>query len=188
MSSVPLPHRVSVDEYLARELTSEIRHEYVAGRLYAMVGVRDRHNLIAVALASTLRAHARDRGCQTFLSDVKLRLRVAGEDIFYYPDLMVCCDPEDRAPYWRSRPCLVVEVLSEASERIDRREKLLAYMTLETLEAYLLVSQDRIEVTLYQRANAWRVEILTEGEVPIPCLGASVPLSAIYEDVPELTR
>ena len=83
MSSVPLPHRVSVDEYLARELTSEIRHEYVAGRLYAMVGVRDRHNLIAVALASTLRAHARDRGCQTFLSDVKLRLRVAGEDIFY---------------------------------------------------------------------------------------------------------
>jgi Uma2 family endonuclease len=186
MSSVPHPQRLSVEEYLAGEERAEVRHEYVAGRLYAMVGTSDRHNLIAANLLSLLRPHTRGTLCQLFVADVKLRLRSAGEDIFYYPDLMVCCDPNDRQRYWRSRPCFLVEVLSEASDRIDRREKRWAYQGIETLEGYLLLAQDRIAATLYRRSNDWRAEELTSGDVPVDCLGVRVPTAAIYEDVPDL--
>ncbi|MHB1531617.1 Uma2 family endonuclease [Acidithiobacillus sp.] len=115
---------------------------------------------------------------------MKVRLQVAGEDIFYYPDLVLSCDSEDRERYWRSRPCLLVEVLSEASERIDRREKFLAYTTLPSLQEYLLIAQDRQEVTIYRRRADWHGEVLRQGELRLDYLGElSLPLAVIYEEV-----
>jgi len=118
---------IDVETYLRGELTSEVRHEYVGGRLYALVGCSDSHNLIAMNLGSALHQHLRGDPCQVFMSDMKVRLRIASEDVLYYPDLLVSCDPLDRARYWREQPCLVVEIASETTARIDRREKLLAY-------------------------------------------------------------
>ncbi len=184
MSTPPTQRLLTVEEYLANERTSEVRHEYVGGRLYAMSGASDRHNLIAGNLFALLRAHTRGTPCQLFVSDLKLRLTRGAVEIFYYPDLMLCCDPEDRESYYRRRPCLLVEVLSESTSLTDRREKLLAYTGIETLQAYLLVSQDRPEVTLYRRADNWREQVLTEGDVPIDCLDVRVPVQAIYDEVP----
>ena len=118
------------------------------------------------------------------MSDMKVRLRVASDDAFYYPDLMLACDPDDRATYYRTHPCLIVEVLSKATERIDRREKLLAYTSIDSLQEYLLLSQDRTQAELHRRAEGWRAQILTAGEVRFQCLDAAVPLATIYEDVP----
>ncbi|MGA7982732.1 MAG: Uma2 family endonuclease, partial [Chromatiaceae bacterium] len=122
--------------------------------------------------------------CQLFTSDMKVHLAIAGQEIFYYPDLVLSCDPNDRETYFRERPCLIVEVLSEATERIDRREKLLAYQTIPSLQEYLLVAQDKPRIEIYRHRNDWQPEIITEGAVSVECLDVDIPIEAIYEDVP----
>ena len=187
--STPEPlYKLSVDDYLCGEWESDIRHEYIAGETYAMVGASDRHGLIALNLATALRPAVRGTPCQVFMTDMKLRLSMApfgaGEEVFYYPDLLVSCDPQDRATYYRTRPCLIVEVLSETTQRIDRREKWLAYTTLESPREYLILSQDRREADLYRREDGWRARRITAGAVPLSCLDLEVSLDVIYEDVP----
>jgi len=177
------PQRISVEDYLQGEQVGEARHEYLGGDVYAMVGASDRHNLIIGNLYSTLRPHVRGTPCQLFMADMKVRFKVAGEDAFYYPDLMLACDPADRATYYRTRPCLIVEVLSEATERIDRREKLLAYTGIESLQEYILLAQDRMMAEIHRREDGWRAHVMTEGDVPLHCLGTAVPLAVIYEDI-----
>lgn len=174
---------IGVDDYLAGELESEVRHEYVAGQVYAMVGASDRHGLLVNALAFALTPEARKARCQLFTSDMKVRLEIAKQDVFYYPDLLVSCDPDDRATYYRERPCLIVEVLSESTERLDRREKMLAYPTIKSLQEYVLVAQDVQRVEVYRRADDWAPSIHTEGPVRLVSLGTEVTVEAIYEDL-----
>ena len=183
MARRPERQYLSVTEYLEGELVSEIRHEYIDGEVYAMVGASDRHNLIAGNLFATLHPHVRGTNCQLFMSDMKVRLRVAGEDAFYYPDILLSCDPDDREAYFRSHPCLLVEVLSESTARIDRREKLLAYTQIESLQEYLLFSQDRQEVEIHRRRDGWRIERIVKGELTIECVEFNIPLEQIYEGV-----
>jgi Uma2 family endonuclease len=174
---------ISVDDYLAGELQAEQRHEYIDGQVYAMTGASDRHGLIVNALAYAMTPAARRKGCQLFTSDMKLRLEISGKTLFYYPDLLLTCDPQDRARYFRRSPCILVEVLSESTARIDRREKLLAYQTLPSLQAYLLVEQNTQRVELYRRSNDWQVEYFEDGDVPLECLDIALPVADVYVDV-----
>ena len=105
---------LSVADYLEGELRSQVRHEYVGGRVFAMAGASEAHNLIAGNLYTVLRAHVQNRGCRTFMSDMKVR--VEKMQAFYYPDVLVTCDPEDIEQYHKSQPCLMIEVLSPATE------------------------------------------------------------------------
>jgi Uma2 family endonuclease len=89
----------------------------------------------------------------------------------------------DRQPYFCSHPCLIVEVLSESTERIDRREKLLAYQTLPSLQEYALVAQNARRVEIYRRTNDWKAEYFDSGEIRLDCLESSVSVDAIYADV-----
>ena len=77
-------------DYLALEAQSPLRHEYVAGQIYAMTGASLRHNVITLNIAATLRAHLRGSPCRTFVNDAKLR--IAKRQSYYYPDVMVTCD------------------------------------------------------------------------------------------------
>lgn len=174
---------ITPQEYLEGELRSEVRHEYVDGQVYAMVGASDRHGLIVNAVAFALTPKAREHRCQLFTSDMKVRLDFAGQEVYYYPDLLLVCDNSDRATYYRECPCLIVEVLSESTERTDRREKLLAYQQLPSLEAYLLVAQDARRVEVFRRATGWRHELHTEGAIDLPCLGSALALDDVYLDV-----
>jgi Uma2 family endonuclease len=183
MPHVPQSHGLSIDDYLAGEDGSDVRHEYIDGELYAMTGASDRHGLIVGNIQAALRPLVRGTGCQVFASDMKVRLRISQQEIFYYPDLVLSCDPSDRETYYRSRPCLLVEVLSESTERVDRREKLFAYQTIPSLQEYLLVAQAQREVTVYRRTNGWAGETMTGGDVRLDCLGWDLPLDVMYEDV-----
>lgn len=174
---------ISVEEYIDGELHSEIRHEYIDGQVYAMGGASRVHGLIVNALAFALTPAARHKHCQLFTSDMKVRLKIADKEVFYYPDLLLSCDPTDREPYFSSQPCLIVEVLSESTERVDRREKLLAYQTLPSLREYVLVAQDVRRVEIYRRARDWQVEYVESGEIRLDCLDAVVALDAVYADV-----
>ncbi len=184
MSSVRAPQpTISVEDYLDGELHAELRHEYIDGQVYAMTGASDRHGLIVNAMAFAMTAAARRKGCQLFSSDMKLRLELGGKTIFYYPDLLLSCDPQDREPYFRRAPCMIVEVLSASTARIDRREKLLAYQSLPSVQAYVLVEQDLKRVELYRRRNDWQVEYFEQGEIPLDCLDMALPVADIYQDV-----
>ena len=174
---------LSVEDYLAGEAEAEQRHEYIDGRVYAMTGASRQHGLIVSNLVAGLRPLVRGRGCQLFSNDMKVRLRIAGQDIFYYPDLLLSCAADDRETYYCTKPCAIVEVLSESTGRIDRREKFLAYTTLPSLHDYLLVSQTRREVWHYRRARDWAEEVLTDGDLALECLGIGLPIESIYEEI-----
>ena len=129
---------VSVEDYLTGEPGSEIRHEYVGGEVYAMAGASNIHNIISLNLAAALHAHLEGGPCVPYVSDMKVRVKSATEELFYYPDVMVACDPSDNAKLWREKPVLIVEVSSPETARIDAREKNWAYQTIPTLEVYVI--------------------------------------------------
>ena len=184
--SSPPRHFIGEQEYLDGELHGELRHEYIDGQVYAMTGASDRHGLILNALAYSMTPAARRKGCQLFTSDMKLRLEIGGKTCFYYPDLLLSCDPQDREPYFRRSPCLIVEVLSPSTERIDRREKLFAYQTIPSLREYLLIDPDKRCIEIYRFGNPVRHEIHTEGSFRLDCLDAELTVDEIYMDVEAL--
>ena len=176
---------ISVADYLTGEPLSEVRHEYIGGTAYAMAGASEEHNTISLNIATALHAFLRGKPCRTFVNDLKVRLQVARQDIFYYPDILVACDPRDTDRYFKRFPKVLIEVLSESTAHIDRREKLLSYTQIETLEEYVLVAQGPMEVTIFRRANNWQPEILRQPEqqLRLASLDFSLPLSTVYEGV-----
>ncbi len=184
MTALPVSHaRLTEEEYLAGELLSEVRHEYLAGVVHAMAGASARHNAIVVNLIASLHPCLRGKPCQPFSSDMKLRVEFGAGSVFYYPDAMVCCDPSDDAAYYRERPVLIIEVLSPETARVDQREKFLAYRTLPSLEVYVLVDQASCQLTLHRRENEWQAEFITDpgASLTVPGLDWTVPLRDIYE-------
>lgn len=109
-----------------------------------------------------LGAHARSKGFQLFMADMKVRVEQMGETYFYYLDLLLSCDPEDRETYYRRNPCLIVEVLSPSAELIDRREKLFAYRSIPGLREYMLVDPDQRRVEVYCYASGGMHEVITK--------------------------
>jgi len=176
-------HRLTVAEYLELERTTTVRHEYVGGYVYAMAGASDRHNLIAGTLYASLLPIAGRRGCQAFISDVKL---MVDSGLFYYPDVMVCCDAADNDPYIRRKPVLVIEVTSPGTERIDRHEKLLAYKSINSLIEYVLVAQDEFKVEVHRRTvDGWEYQCLMDSvdELKLESVGLGVTVREIYINV-----
>jgi Uma2 family endonuclease len=188
MEAVRQTAGMSVEDYLAAEGRNEVRHEYLGGALYAMAGASDEHIALSMNLAFALRQYLQNSPCRVQMTDGRIRLRLAGEDVFYYPDVMVVCDPRDRDRYFKRFPKVVIEVLSESTEAIDRREKFLSYRQIETLEDYVLVAQDKTEVTGFARANGWQPVILRRPEevLRLASLDFSISLRAIYDRVAAL--
>jgi Uma2 family endonuclease len=183
MHAPSLEPKLSIEDYLAGEDGAEQKHEYIDGTLYAMGGASRSHGLIVSNLVALLRPRVRGSGCQVFASDMKVRLRLANQDVFYYPDLLLSCDNDDRETHYSTKPCAIIEVLSDSTERIDRREKLFAYTTLPSLQDYVLIAQDERRVWHHRRAVDWTPEVLSEGTFKLDCLGAELALPAIYEEI-----
>lgn len=180
MASVERVVTISPEEYLEGEKHSDIKHEYVAGQVYAMVGASRAHNIIALNLATALRGHLRGRPCQVFMADVKARI----DDLFYYPDVMVSCDPADRHDYYCEHPVLVVEVTSPSTEARDALEKRIAYQSLASLKEYVLVAQDDIKVRVYRRiVDGWELETCKAGDkVRLTAVGLELPIERIFDE------
>jgi Uma2 family endonuclease len=177
---------VSVEEYLADEPLSEIKHEYLGGAIYAMAGASEPHNIVAVNLWVALGARLRGKPCRAFGSDMKVRLSPLGETYFYYPDAMIACDPTDAGRNWRERPAALFEIISERTRRIDGGEKRWAYLQLPSLEAYVRLEQVRAEAVLDLRTEqGWRRQILPglDAVLKTPSLGLEIPLAEIYDGV-----
>lgn len=176
----------TVTEYLEAEKTSEIRHEYIAGQVFAMAGPSEEHNLISTNIISILRPHLRGTSCRAFMSDMKVKIKVKNADIFYYTDILVTCDPEDKDRYFKTRPSLIIEVLSDSTEITDKREKRINYQTLDSLQEYVLVYQNQIKVEIYRRdiSGNWLVEVLSKNDkLHLESVGLHLTTADIYEDI-----
>ena len=175
---------VEVEEYLQGELNSEVRHEYIGGHVYAMSGESEEHNLISGNLYAALRQHLRGNPCRVFMADMKVRLTIASDDVFYYPDLLVTRDSADGEKYYKTKPAVLVEVLSPSTECLYRREKFLSYQRFDSLQEYVLVDQSKIEITLFERKSGWNpLTLKLEDVLHLDSLDFSLPVQAIYEDV-----
>ncbi len=176
---------MSAEEYLERELTNRDLYEYVGGVAHMKEGSSQDHSEIVGNLIAALRPIVRGGPCHLFATNFKVRLQLGGAVVFYYPDVMVACDAQDADPYYSSFPKLIIEVLSPDTEQIDRREKFLSFIQIGTLQEYVLVAQDRMEVTVFRRANKWQPEVVRRADesLSLNSLEFSMPLPAIYEGV-----
>lgn len=176
---------LSPDEYLQMEVDSSVKQEYIDGQIYAMVGASDPHVTIAGNLFALLRNHVRGSGCRVYIADMKARIESLNR--FYYPDVMVTCDPRDRETLLYKRfPCLIVEVLSDSTEAFDRGDKFADYQTLESLQEYVLVNtkRQRVECLRRNEAGLWVLQFYTsQDSLQLKSIEFETTLAALYEDV-----
>lgn len=177
--------RFSAEDYLAWEESSQEKHEYLAGEIFAMGGATDAHVTITLNLAALLRTHLRGSSCRVYMLDMKLRVETA--DAFFYPDILVTCAPEDRVlPHFKCQPTVLVEVLSKSTAAFDRGQKFAIYRQLTSLREYVLIEQERMSVECFRRdeQGRWVLQAYSGGDlVALPSLEFSTPIEALYEDV-----
>lgn len=183
MTAPPQQRLYGVDEYLALEEDSEVRHEYLGGYLYAMAGAKNSHNAIATSLIGALYTQLRGKPCQPFNSDTKVRVQLTSHTRFYYPDAMVVCAPSPAGLTYQDQPVVIAEVVSESTRRLDEVEKREAYLAIPTLRAYLLAEQEAPRVGVYRRTDqgfGLESQEGLEASIPLPEIGASLPLAELY--------
>ena len=130
-----------------------------------MAGETRAHNTIALNVATSIRQRLKSP-CKLYMAGVRVNFQLRQDQYYYYPDVVVTCDSRDTDPRIIRHPNLIIEVLSESTERIDRREKFLAYTTIDSLEEYALIAQVGAEATVFRRANDWRAEKVTSAGIP----------------------
>ncbi|MEG3923556.1 MULTISPECIES: Uma2 family endonuclease [unclassified Microcoleus] len=186
MISIPqAPQKMTVEEYLEWEAQQEIRHEYVNGEVFARMGSTIPHNDIALNFYTALYPHLRSRGCRMNVSDVKLQ--VSFQSSYYYPDVIVSCDPEDiNSRNFIQNPKIIVEVLSPSTSAKDRDEKFTCYLKIPTLQEYILIDSQKIFVERYCRGEGrmWLYYSYTAGEIlTLSSIEFDLPIALLYEGV-----
>jgi Uma2 family endonuclease len=185
MVAIQHPDHLSPEDYLESEKLSPVKHEYANGVTYAMAGASDEHVTIGINITSILRSHLRGTNCRVYGSDMKVKIDAVNH--FYYPDVMVSCDQRDREfRFFKKYPTLIIEVLSEGTEAKDRGKKFEHYRHLETLQEYVLVSQDQPQVEVFRKETngLWVLHPFGQtDEVELASIDFQTPIEALYEDV-----
>lgn len=186
MIASPESNYLTPEEYLQLEETSPVKHEYIDGYIYAMAGAQDPHVTVALNLAVLLRSHVRGTGCRVYIADMKARIE--SRNRYFYPDVMVTCDPRDQeTPGYKRFPTLIVEVLSDSTEAFDRGDKFADYQELATLKEYVLINTKRQRVECFRR-NAegfWVLQTYTSQEktFQLQSVDFEGTIAELYEDV-----
>jgi Uma2 family endonuclease len=175
-------------EYLRFERAqTETKHEYLDGRITAMAGSSREHTLIVWNILASLHTQMRGRDCEAYGNDMRVKIPATG--LYTYPDIAALCGNvmfEDDQFDTLLNPSVIVEVLSASTEAYDRGAKFAHYRSIEGLRAYVLISQDRPHIELFERHPVgW---LLTEargqeGHIGLPALGCALELRDVYERV-----
>jgi Uma2 family endonuclease len=180
--------RYTVEEYLAMERESDVKHEFYDGEIFAMAGAREGHNLIIGNLVGELRTHLKDGPCRVYPSDMMV---LCPSGLRAYPDVSVVCDEpqfeDDRRQVLRN-PLVVIEVSSDSTATYDRIDKFRHYGQIASLREFVIVSHTLHRVEHFARGPQPGKWILTEADGPestieFPALGCSLPLNEIYAKV-----
>jgi len=187
MTALEKPHFITIEDYLAGEEISDVKHEYLGGTVHAMAGATNRHNTIAVNGLASLHSQLRGKSCQPFNRDTKVRIEFPDHTRLYYPDAMVVRDKRSATEHFQDRPLVIVEVLSDSTRRTDLCEKRDAYLTISSLKVLLLVELDTASVLVHRRKPeggfATELHCGIDATIPLPEIEANLPLADLYERV-----
>ena len=186
MTAAKTLNLISVEDYLAGELVSPVKHEYLGGIVHAMAGGRNVRNRIGVNLVGTLHFQLRGRKCEAFNSDTKIRIRLPTQSRFYYPDASIVCRPNPPSESFQDEAVVIFEVLSKRTRRIDEGEKKESYLTIPSLAAYVLIEQEFPAAVVFRRTEQGFVRELHEGMETVlsfPEIDVQLPFSDLYERV-----
>jgi Uma2 family endonuclease len=179
---------LTLDDYLEIERASEFRNDYVRGQAFPIPGENLTHGRIKGNVFQTISLHLKGKPCEAFTSDMKVK--VEGVSPFKYPDVVVVCGkPElyDARKDLLLNPLVIIEVLSPSTEAVDRGEKFDLYQAIPSLKYYILIAQDRANVTvLTRKSNShWDLELITDANASliISDLDCEIPLHEIYDRV-----
>ncbi len=173
------------EAFLEWEELQEDKYEFIQGEVFAMGGARREHVVVAGNMFATLKHNLKGKPCQTYISDMKLRVEQV--DAFFYPDVMVSCDKEDhKAEQFLSNPSLIIEVLSDSTEAFDRGKKFAAYRQIKSLKEYVLIDIKAKRIDCFRRTaeNDWLLHVSEEQDTcDFICLDISIALADIFEDI-----
>lgn len=184
----PNPVKMTPQEFLAFERASDEKHEYRDGEIVAMSGAKRNHNKIVANLSGLLWQHFRNKSCEFYSNE--MRVFVPKTRLYTYPDVVAICDePEfqDSVPDTLLNPLLLIEVLSDSTELYDRGGKSQNYRSIDSLQEYVLVSQNEPRVEKYEKHGDgfWLLSeaIGLEAEIVFPSIDLTVSLREVYEKV-----
>ena len=183
MIALKSDYYMSPEEYLEFEHHSDIKHEYIDGEVYAMAGTTKAHNTISLNLAILFREKLKNSNCQTFMADIKVN--ISNKKRFFYPDIVVTCDDNDDVNAYDIKfPKVIVEVLSESTEKFDRGKKFQYYRTIPSLQEYILVSSQEYLIECFRRTknDLWTLQTYEglNAILRIENFTIDAPLSEIY--------
>lgn len=172
------------EEYLAFERSSDVRHEYLSGQIYAMAGATREHNLITGNAASELRAQLKGQPCETYSNDMRVRIARSGQ--YTYPDVVVVCGtPQFLDDHGDTllNPLLIIEVLSSSTEAYDRGEKFRDYRSIDSFSEYVLIAQAKKAADHFtKKNNIWTIQEV-EQEIRLATIPCTLTFSEIYDRV-----
>jgi Uma2 family endonuclease len=178
MALAQVHHFISEADYLEGEKTAEVKHEYIDGDVYAMVGSHANHNRIATNILSALHQYLKGKPCQPYTSDMKVKVGTK----YFYPDVMVDCSAVDG--YFTETPVIIVEVLSKSTRQHDKKDKRNAYLQIPTLLEYVLIEQDFANIEVQRRHNHWQPENFFLGDdVTFDSIGLTLVVAELYDRV-----
>ncbi|MGA1283317.1 MAG: Uma2 family endonuclease [Prochlorothrix sp.] len=184
---IALPDRpfMTPSHYLTWEPQQPQKYEYLNRQAYAKTSGSIPHNDIAINLIALLKPHLRGSPCKINASDAKVC--IDRQSAYFYPDLVVTCDPRDRTALDALRyPCLIIEVLSPGTDSYDRGQKFRHYRRLASLQEYVLISSDRIAIDRFclNDRQKWELTPYEAGDlVELSSIALSLKIEQIYENV-----
>ncbi len=175
---------MTVEDYLVWESAASEKHEYLAGVVYGVSGASNRHNVVAMNVLVSLGGQLKGKPCRPFNSDTKARIRLADHVRFYYPDAMVVCRPNSLDQAFQDEPTVILEVLSDSTRRVDENEKRAGYLSIPSLQTYVLLEQEELKAVVWRRGDqgfSREVYVGREAVIPLPEVGAQLALVDVYE-------
>jgi Uma2 family endonuclease len=169
-------------EYLEFEENSSTKHEYFEGEVFAMSGGSMNHQLLTGNAFGEIRNHLKGTPCLTFSSDMKVR--ADDGDKYFYPDVVVTCEKENKTQHFINSPRLIIEVLSKSTRKFDKDLKRQIYQTIPTLEEYVLIEQDHVEIQVCRKNQNWQSTFYFLGDdITFESIDLTLPVLEIYQRV-----
>jgi len=180
MTTAEKDELISVEDYLTDELARDIKHELIDGVIYAMAGASANHERISGNIAAEFRSHLKRTPCESFSSDMKVKVGSR----FFYPDVLVDCSFDESQPYYTESPVIIVEVLSKSTRRMDETTKLMSYINIPSLQEYVLIEQDFVDIEVVRRSEGWQARHYFLGDqVHFESINLTLPVEEIYSRV-----
>ncbi len=175
-------HYITEQDYLDSEKLREIRHEYIDGEIYAISGGKLNHHRLISRLVQQIGNHLDGTPCEVFSSDIKVRADSGNK--YFYPDVLVSCDNKDGDSVFTESPRLIIEVLSKSTRKYDKTFKRICYQAIPSLEEYVLIEQDRVEIEVCRKSQNWQSNYyFIDDEITFESIDLTLPVLDIYKRV-----